>query len=188
MPTIVPRDVLGRPIQETGIMLSRLPPNIADGIGKIVARFTVGDLSRYGIGAPQWSPFIDKRSPVIDVGFLHNLRANRIAVRPNISRFVSDGVVYTDGREEGFDAVIFATGFVTGLEKILKIPGLLDESAYPRFASGNPTSEAGLYFIGFLQSNRGLLYEMEIDSRRLAATIATPNARGRGLSEQKLSA
>jgi len=109
-------------------------------------------------------------------------------VRPNISRFVSDGVVYTDGREEAFDAVIFAIGFATGLEKILKIPGLLDESGYPRFASGTPTSEAGLYFIGFLQSNRGLLYEMEIDSRRLAATIATPNARGRGVSEQKLSA
>jgi len=183
MPTIVPRDVLGRPIQETGILLSRLPPHIADRIGKIVTRFTIGDLSRYGIGAPQWSPFVDKRSPVIDVGFLHNLRANRIAIRPNISRFVSEGVVYADGREEGYDAVIFATGYATGLEKILKIPGLLDESAQPRFASGAPTSEPGLYFIGFLQSNRGLLYEMEIDSRRLAATIAAPTVRGGRLSE-----
>jgi hypothetical protein len=82
------------------------------------------------------------------------------------------GVVYADGRDEAFDAVIFATGFVTGLEKILKIPGLLDESGQPRYASGSPASEPGLYFIGFLQSNRGVLYEMEIDSRRLAATIA----------------
>ncbi len=188
MPTIVPRDIFGRPVQQTGITLSRLPPHVADGIGKIVARFTVGDLSRYGIGAPQWSPFIDQRPPVIDVGFLDHLRANRIAVRPNIARFVSDGVVYTDGREEGFDAVIFATGFVTGLERLLKIPGLLDESANPRFASGAPTSEPGLYFIGFLQSNRGVLYEMEIHSRRLAATIAAPKARERGFSEQKLSA
>jgi putative flavoprotein involved in K+ transport len=178
MPTIVPRDVLGRSIQETGIMLSRLPPDVADRIGRMVARFTVGDLSRYGIGAPQWSPFIDKRVPVIDVGFLHNLRANRIAIRPNVSRFVSGGVVFADGREEPFDVVIFATGYVTGLERLLNIPGLLDESAYPRFASGTPTSEAGLYFMGFLRSNRGHLYETEIDSRRLAATIATPEARG----------
>jgi putative flavoprotein involved in K+ transport len=176
MPTIVPRDLLGRGIQETGILLSLLPPHIADRIGKFVARFTVGDLRRYGIGPPQWTPFVDKRTPVIDVGFLHNLRANRIAVRPNIMRFVSDGVVYADGRREAFDAVIFATGFLTGLEKILKIPGLLDRSGDPRFASGNPTSEAGLYFIGFLQSNRGVLYELEIDSRRLAATIASQSA------------
>jgi putative flavoprotein involved in K+ transport len=119
---------------------------------------------------------VDKRTPVIDVGFLHNLKANRIAVRSNISRFVSDGVVYTDGRGEAFDAVIFATGYVTGLEKILKIPGLLDASGEPRFASGNPTSVPGLYFIGFLQSNRGVLYELEIDSRRLAATIAAQGA------------
>jgi len=188
MPTIVPRDVLGRPIQETGIILSRLPPSVADGIAKVVARFTVGDLSRYGIGAPQWSPFLENRPPVIDVGFLHNLKASRIAVRPNISRFVSEGVAYADGREEAFDAIIFATGFVTGLEKVVRIPGLLDESGNPRFASGSPTSEAGLYFVGFLQSNRGLLYEMEIDSRRLAATIATPNALGHGRSEHELSA
>ncbi len=188
MPTIVPRDVFGRPVQQTGITLSRLPPHLADAIGKIVARFTVGDLRRYGIGPPQWSPFIDKRPPVIDVGFLDHLRANQIGVRPNIRRFVSEGVVYTDGREEVFDAVIFATGFVTGLERLLKIPGLLDESGNPRFASGAPTSEPGLYFIGFLQSNRGVLYEMEIHSRRLAAAIAAPSAGERGPSEQKLSA
>jgi cation diffusion facilitator CzcD-associated flavoprotein CzcO len=173
MPTIVPRDLFGRGIQETGIILSRLPPRLADEIGKVVARFTVGDLRPYGIGPPQWTPFADKRTPVIDVGFLRNLKARRILVRPNISRFVSDGVVYTDGGQEAFDAAIFATGFVTGLDQILKIPGLLDETGSPRFVSGNPTSEPGLYFIGYLQSNRGLLYETEIDSRRLAATIAT---------------
>jgi putative flavoprotein involved in K+ transport len=177
MPPIVPRDLLGRGIQETGVLLSRLPPHIADRIGRFVTRFTVGDLRRYGIGPAQWGPFVDKRPPVIDVGFLHNLKANRIAVRPNISRFASDGVIYTDGRQEAFDAIIFATGFVTGLENILKIPGLLDESGNPRFASGNPTSEPGLYFIGFLQTNRGLLYELEIDSRRLAATLAAQSAR-----------
>jgi len=186
MPTIVPRDVLGRPVQETGILLSRLPAKLADRLGKIVARFTVGDLSSYGIGAPQWSPFTAKRTPVIDVGFLQNLRANRIVVRPNIGRFVSDGVVFSDGREEAFDAVIFATGFNTGLETILNIPGLLDESGNPRFPSGSPTSEAGLYFIGFLQSNRGLLYETEIDSRRLAATIAAREARASGASKSAL--
>jgi hypothetical protein len=125
---------------------------------------------------------------VIDVGFLHNLKANRIAVRPNISRFVSDGVVYNDGREEAFDAVIFATGFTTGLASFIKIPGLLDESGRPRFASGRPTSEPGLYFIGFLQSNRGVLYEMEIDSRRLAATIATRKGRKPGLQQAPGSA
>jgi putative flavoprotein involved in K+ transport len=172
MPTIVPREFLGRPVQETGILLSRLPPKIADGIGKFVARFTVGDLTRYGIGAPQWSPFTARRPPVIDVGFLEHLKAHRIAVRPNISRFADDGVVFVDGRANTFDAVIFATGFATGLEAILKIPGLLDENGEPRYASGMPTSAPGLYFIGFLQSNRGLLYEVEIDSRRLAAEIA----------------
>jgi cation diffusion facilitator CzcD-associated flavoprotein CzcO len=172
MPTIVPRDVLGRPIQETGILMSRLPPKVADGIGKIVARFTVGDLRRYGIGPAQWTPFVSNRPPVIDVGFLRQLRANRIQVRPDIGRFVPDGVVFVDGREQTFDAVIFATGFTTGLETILGVPGVLDGTGNPQFGSSTSPPLPGLYFIGFRQSNRGLLYEIEIDSRRLAATIA----------------
>jgi len=172
-PTIVPRDVLGRPVQESGIMLSRLPPRIADAIGRFLGRFTIGNLSRYGIGAPQWGPFSAKRVPVIDVGFVENLKAGRIAVRPNIARFTGDGVVFADGRAENFDAVIFATGYRTGLEKLLRMPELLNESAYPRFASGTPTAQAGLYFMGFLRSNRGHLFEIEIASRRLAATIAS---------------
>ncbi len=88
-------------------------------------------------------------------------------MQTDIGRFVPDGIVFVDGREEAFDVVISATGFTTGLETILDIPGVLDERGNPRSLSPSQ----GLYFIGFRQSNRGLLYEVEIESRRLARTI-----------------
>ncbi len=94
-------------------------------------------------------------------------------VRPNVSQFTQSGVVYVDGRTEDFDAVIFATGYATGLDKLIDIPRLLNEAAYPKFGSGQPTSKPGFYFIGFLRSNRGHLFEINIDSRRLAASIAS---------------
>jgi cation diffusion facilitator CzcD-associated flavoprotein CzcO len=172
-PSVVPREVLGRPVQVSGILLSRLPPRLADGIGRRISRLALGDLTRYGLRAPEWAPFSSKRVPVIDVGFVENLKRERISVRPNISQFTQTGTVFVDGRREDFDAVIFATGYSTGLDRLIDIPGLLNEAAYPKFASGRPTSQPGFYFIGFLRSNRGHLFELSIDSRRLAASIAS---------------
>lgn len=172
-PPVVPRDLLGRPVQVSGMLLSRLPPRVADAIGRRLSRLALGDLRPFGLGAAEWGPFTSKRVPVIDVGFVENLKRRRVMVRPNVSQFTQSGVVYVDGRTEDFDAVIFATGYATGLDKLIDIPRLLNEAAYPKFGSGQPTSKPGFYFIGFLRSNRGHLFEINIDSRRLAASIAS---------------
>jgi putative flavoprotein involved in K+ transport len=171
-PPIVPRDLLGRPVQVSGMLLSRLPPRVADRIGRTLARLTFGDLSRYGIGAPDWLPFSAKRVPVIDVGFVAGLKRGAVAARPNVARFTPSGVVFSDGREEAYDAVLFATGYATGLGTLVEIPGVLNEKAYPRSPSGEPSAQPGLYFMGFLRSNRGHLFETNLDSQKLAENIA----------------
>jgi cation diffusion facilitator CzcD-associated flavoprotein CzcO len=43
---VVPRDLFGRPSQETGIMLSRLPIAVRDALVLPILRLAVGDLSR----------------------------------------------------------------------------------------------------------------------------------------------
>ena len=89
----------------------------------------------------------------------------------NIGRFTQSGVVYEDGKEEAFDVVVAATGFKTGLDQLLQIPGLLDAKGLPMYHSGQPTSQSGLFFMGFVESHRGHLYEANLASRRLATTI-----------------
>ncbi len=69
--------------------------------------------------------------------------------------------------------VIAATGYRSGLPQLLDLPDALDEHGYPRFASGQPTSFPGLYFIGYTHSLRGHLYEANLDSRRLAEHVQT---------------
>jgi putative flavoprotein involved in K+ transport len=170
-PPIVPRDPFGMPVQRSGILLSRLPPRIADRLGRLVARLTLGDLKRHGLAAPAWLPYSARHVPVIDVGFVEQLKRGRIHVRPNIADLTSTGVVYVDGREETFDAVIAATGFKTGLPDLLETPGLLDERGFPAFPSGRPTIHPGLYFMGYTEHLRGHLYEANRDSRRLARII-----------------
>jgi cation diffusion facilitator CzcD-associated flavoprotein CzcO len=170
-PPIVPRDPFGMPVQRTSLLLSVLPPSIANLLGWATARLALGDVTRYGMPAADFSPYTTKRIPLIDVGFVHALKQGRIKVRPAVDRLVRDGVVFADGTSESFDAIIAATGFTTGLESLVDLPGVLDDLAEPRGISGEPTAYRGLYFIGFTHSLRGHLFEANRASRRLARNV-----------------
>ena len=94
-------------------------------------------------------------------------------MRPNVARFTSAGVEFADRREEAFDVVVAATGFSTALQELLEIPDAIDDRGRPRFRLGRPTPYPGLYFIGFDETTRGVLFEVNRDSRRLARAVAT---------------
>jgi putative flavoprotein involved in K+ transport len=170
-PPIVPRDPFGMPVQRTSILLSALPPAIANRLGRATARIVIGDLTRYGMPKGAFAPYSTRRVPLIDVGFVAALKEGRLTVRPAVDRLTSGGVVFADGTSESFDAIIAATGFTTGLESLLDAPGALDEHGVPRGTSGEPTAQPGLYFNGFIHSLRGHLFEANLASRRLARNV-----------------
>jgi hypothetical protein len=151
---------------------------VADRVGIILSRIAMGNLARYGLKPAQWQPFSAHRVPILDVGFVAELKRRRIHVRPNVVHFTRSGVMYEDGSEEAFDVVIAATGFKAGLDQVLDVPDVLDERGYPRFPSGQPTTHPGLFFMGYTESIRGHLYEANLDSRRLAELIAGYLERG----------
>jgi putative flavoprotein involved in K+ transport len=172
-PPIVARDAFGMPAQRSSLLLTRLPPRLADGVARAVTRLALGNLTRYGLRPPAWWPYSAGQVPVIDAGFVAQLQRGRIAARPNIARFTPGGVVFENGQAEPFDAVIAATGYRSPLPRLLKLPGVLDEHGVPRAPSGQPTGFAGLYFVGYTHSLRGHLYEANRDSRRLARLVET---------------
>jgi putative flavoprotein involved in K+ transport len=170
-PAIVPRDPFGMPVQRTGIMLSVLPARIADRIGRLTSRLVLGDLTAYKIPAPAWGPFSARRIPLIDVGFVSAVKRGLVQIRPAVVRLTERGAVFADGSSEPFDAIIAATGFATGLGNLLDVDGVLNESEEPVAASGAPTARPGLFFIGFVHSLRGNLFEAKRASRRLARSV-----------------
>jgi putative flavoprotein involved in K+ transport len=171
-PFMTRRDTFGLPVQLISFVMSRLPPRAADKVARRVMRLAFGDMSRYGIMSPGYSPYQDQRVPLIDVGFAAAVMQGRVEVRPAVSGFSPTGVKFSNGQEEAFDLVVAATGFSSGLERLLPMPDLLDKDSYPCFPSGEPTSRPGLYFIGFTHSLRGHLFEANRGSRRLAKHIA----------------
>ena len=174
-PPIVTRELFGVvPVQVFGIALMPLGiPRVVDRIGARLRKRAVGDLRSFGLGEAAWGPFTARRPAVIDVGFLGVLKAGRVQVRPALERLTSAGVEYSDGASETVDVVIVATGFGTGLERMLgDVQGVVDDDGQPLARSGKPTAAAGLYFIGFDETIRGHLFEARRESKRLARTIA----------------
>ena len=111
VPPIVPRDLFGWPVQRTSQIFSRLPVAIANRIGRMTARLTLGDLTRYGLTTIEFAPYTTGRVPLIDVGFVDAVKLGRIALRPALESLTPAGVVFVGGQSEPFDAIIAATGF-----------------------------------------------------------------------------
>jgi putative flavoprotein involved in K+ transport len=166
-PPIVSREVAGIPVQVFGILLSPLPAGAVDRAAARMRRLALGDLTRYGLAPPAWGSFSERRPAVIDVGFVHELKAGRVRVRPAVTQLRPGGAAFADGSEEDYDAVVAATGFRTGLEELLDVPGALDESGVPREGA----SPAGLFFAGFTETVRGQLYEANKAAGGLAAAV-----------------
>jgi putative flavoprotein involved in K+ transport len=168
-PPVTPREVLGVPVQVWGIVLSSFPPRAVEPVAARIRKVATRDLPKYGIGEAGWSPFLARKPPVIDVGFLRELRARRIHVRPDVARLEPGRVVFVNGRDEPFDAIVAATGFTTGLDQLVEAPGALDEHGLPR--EMHPPAHGGLYFMGFVETVRGQLFEANREARRLARAV-----------------
>lgn len=176
-PPITQREVLGVPVQLLGILLARFPGPPVDRVGAALRRVRSGDLRKYGLEPPAWEPFTAKRPPVIDAGFLRELKLGRVDVRRAVVRLTPTGADFADGTTETFDAVIAATGFRTALPRLVDLPDLFDDSGCP----GNGRQYPGLHFIGYRESVRGALFEINRNSRSLAQSISSYLERPRPL-------
>lgn len=172
---VVPRDLLGTPIQVSAIMLNKLPTAVADAITGLLLKATLGDLSPYGIVRPEKGPraMIEEegRVPILDIGLIDLVKKGQIQVMPGISQVGAKEVTFEDGQVLPFDVIVLATGYRPQLQAFLEgAEEVLDERGYPR-AQGYETEAPGLHFVGFSNPVTGLLREIGIDAKRIAAAI-----------------
>lgn len=173
---VIPRDVLGIPITQLALALRILPPRVADRMNRLTVRLAVGSLASAGLEKRDDGPIVQvvegQQIPVIDVGTLARIRRGDIAVRKGVKSFHGSEVRFADNVRERFDAVVLATGFTTGLAKMLDDhETVLDESGYPR-VHGRESTIPGLYFCGFQLSRGGLLRQIRIEAQDIADEIA----------------
>jgi cation diffusion facilitator CzcD-associated flavoprotein CzcO len=176
---VTQRDVLGLPMPLASTLLTKLPLSLADAMAQAILRLSVGDLSRWGIETPAHGPLRGVlehgRVPLIDVGTLARIKKGDIVVRKAIQRFHEDGVTFLDGTRIACDAVVLATGYRSGLERLL---GRTDEvlDARGRALHGGIAPRPGLYLVGYATPATGLLREIGFTARRVAAHLAAAQA------------
>ena len=172
---VVPRDLLGMPIQLTSIRLRRAPLALADGIGRLASRLAFGNLARLGFPRPAMGPIsaikLRRRIPLIDVGTIAAIKRGEIAVKPGVARLTETGAVFADDSVAELDAVVLATGFRPALEELVAVPGVLDDSGSPRdWRAGGACPN--LFFVGYEIVPTGHLREIALRAEAVAAEIA----------------
>ena len=172
---VIPRDLFGRPTQHTSILLSHLPLRLRDAIAASTTRLAVGDLSHWGIVRPVAGPnrMIEElgRVPILDVGTIALVKQGRIRVLPAVQEILTDGARFGAGARHPFEAIIFATGYTPGLDKVIQgFDAIADARGRPnRF--GEESGIAGLYFVGFRNPPTGALREIALEAPRVARSI-----------------
>jgi indole-3-pyruvate monooxygenase len=181
---VVPRDMFGRPTQHTNILLSYLPLGLRDGIAMATIGWVVGDLSRWGIVRPATGPnrMIEEsgRIPILDIGTVAMIKQGKIRVLPAVQEILPDSVHFAGGARHSFEAIIFATGYTSGLDKIIEgFETIADARGRPhRF--GEESGISGLYFVGFKNPPTGALREIAREAPRVAKSIRTAGSDPRG--------
>jgi cation diffusion facilitator CzcD-associated flavoprotein CzcO len=166
-PGPVPGDLIGT-------WLWHLPTRVADRIARFARRMDLGDMTEYGLPAPERGVFADVRMrgkvpAIVDVEPIEAIKEGRIEVVAAVESLDSSGVELADGTRVEPESVICATGYRRELEPLLGHLGVLGERDMPKAIGPRPVAE-GLRFIGYLPRPGGLGY-MGKEARRAARAI-----------------
>jgi cation diffusion facilitator CzcD-associated flavoprotein CzcO len=107
----MPKFILGFPTQEVASVLEAIP------MPRRVRRFLyesaqwlfVGPAERYGLPKPKYH--FDEAHPTMSDEIPRLAAHGRLTVKPKITRFAGERVVFSDGSEEAVDLLVFATGY-----------------------------------------------------------------------------
>ncbi len=166
---IVPKYLFGRPADATGGAISVLPWRIRQRLAQTLLRVAVGRPESYGLPAPEGGLF--QNHPTISDTILHRLTHGEVEARPGIDRFEGGGVVFTDGRRDAVDIIVWATGYrvsIPFLDARWLGPDPERLALYKRvFHLDDPS----LAFVGLMQSTGAALPVVEAQAKLVAAHL-----------------
>ncbi|PUZ57272.1 hypothetical protein GQ55_5G416800 [Panicum hallii var. hallii] len=166
--------ILTKRILNLGVTLGfYLPIWMIDKVVLLLCYLVFGDTSKHGLRRPAIGPFAWKQQtstlPVIDVGTYKKIKSGEIQVVPAAMTSVHGNVVeFADGRRHPFDAIVFATGYRSGIKRWLQDGcELIGDDGILKQRS--PKAENGLYYAGL--SGRGI-FGSGMDAEFIAGDIS----------------
>lgn len=172
---IAPKFLLG-PIQPLFSRMQFLPLSVISVAIKVMQKLFYRDLAALGVPLPeQGAGELFARNfmvPSLDDGFVAALRRGQFAAMPEIKELSEDTVTFINGKTVKPDAIICATGYGLGMEKLLGDRDILDERGFPKFyADASSPQYPGIWFLGINTSIYGNFYIRRQESEQLAKNI-----------------
>lgn len=151
---VLPKFLLGTPIDVWGRRLAWLPPRAQAGLLGALLRALRGRLS--DVGLPEPAHRLHQAHPTVSDDLLPLLRAGRIRAKPDVAELRGRRVRFADGSEEEVDVLLCATGYRPAFPFLGGLAG--DPDALPRslYLGVRPLGlPEGLFFIGLVQPQQG---------------------------------
>ena len=167
---VVPRTLLGVPIQYLAHVVRKLPRPAASAVTALVGRLTELRRGPPVLPRPAHGPL--DAIPLIGFSLVDAIREGSVAVKPALETLTADGVRFIDGSERMFDVILLATGFRPALAPLAGLVAT-DASGFAR-RTDRVTSldQPDLYFVGHNYDASGGLFNIRRDSRLAALKIA----------------
>ncbi len=173
---IIPRDILGVPILEISLLMSQLPPKIADAINAPLMRLLFGDITKLGLKKMPYGPFEeiqrDRHIPVLDIGIIKHIRKKHITIYGGIDHIEDKTIYFSEDRQEDFDAIVAGIGYYSDHTKIVDVDKSRFEDLNLSIHKQKYFGKDGLYFCGFWIGATGQIREIASDAQKIAKDIA----------------
>jgi len=173
---VIPRDILGIPILELSLLMSRLPTRIADTINAPLIRLLFGDITKLGLKKMPYGPFEeiqrDGNIPVLDIGTIKHIQEGHIYIYGGIDYIEGKTIYFSEGKQEDFDAIVAAIGYSRDNAEIIDVDKSRFEELKLSVNKQKYFGKDGLYFCGFWIGPTGQIREIASDAQKIAKDIA----------------
>jgi hypothetical protein len=173
---IIPRDVFGISVLELSILLSRLPPRIADALAAPLMRLLIGDITKLGLKRMPYGPLEEIRRdgnpPVLDIGTIRHIRQGNIKVYDDIDHIEGSTVYFKSGKSQVFDAIVAGIGYYRDYAEILQVDGSRFDDLRVDVNKQRFFGNEGLYFCGYWISPTGQIRSIAAEAKKIARDIA----------------
>jgi cation diffusion facilitator CzcD-associated flavoprotein CzcO len=177
---VVPREILGIPVQYLARYIGKLPRKAREAVVRLVGRIVEKRRGPPVLPRPAHGPL--DAIPLIGFHLVDAIRAGLVHVRGGIDRLTSNGAIFADNAtpvELPFDVVILATGYSAALAPLgqsIRVDGKGFAVRRDRVESADHDD---LYFVGHNYDATGGLFNIARDARIVAGRIATSGATAR---------
>lgn len=168
---VVPRELLGVPIQRWAHLIAVLPRPVTGLIAPVLLKRSASRQMRAGLPRPTVGVLDRAGIPIIGLELLEQAQQGKVAIAGAIERFTSSGARFVNGQESSFDAVIVATGYRPALEYLSGVVPL-DEMGRPKLDGLRAAGVPSLYFVGMNYDIRGTLFNIAREAPIVADLIA----------------